>query len=146
MVDLVDVWRAQAEGLGWKFSVGNRANRNLLRSTLVPNEIYFLLDPVTDSEAESEMGGQGEVTYTGQFSLLVKSNLDNVYDNQKGRDKADGKYEKNIQPLKYTELPKFKKLIDCSDFTRVSWSVLGTTNLLDANMDGIVVTFTVKIL
>ena len=146
MTDLVDIFRGYAEGLGWLFSYGNSANINLIRSDLTAGQKYFLLDTITRVKTKSEFGGTGEVTFNGSFMLVVKSNLDNVYDNQKGQDKTDGKYQKNIKPLIETDLVLFEDLIDCSDYEITSWSMIDGINLLDVNMDGVIVTFTVKTL
>lgn len=141
MIDLPDTFRTHAVSLGWVFSYGNKANQNLLRSDSVVGRIYLLMDPVLESEAPSEFGGDGLLTYSGSFMLMVKSNLDNTYGEQKGNAAADAKYDKNIKPIKQTELPKLKKLIDCSDLTRNVWSVLEGINEFDANLDGVIVTY-----
>lgn len=145
MTDFVGVLETYATGLGWYFSYGNAANRNLLASDTVAGRIYCLLDPVTRSIASSDNGGIGEITYSGSFMLVVKSNLDNNYHNQKGQDKATGKYESNILPL-LTSLNSLKGLIDCSDYQVLSWSIVDVINAMDANTDGIIITYSVKTL
>lgn len=144
-MDIID-WIEQAvETLGWVFSYGNKANQNLLMSDMVDDRKYFLLDPVRTTEGVSEMGGDGEQTFSGSFMLLVKSDLDNVYHNQSElQDKNDGKYNKNIKPLK-TELKAFKDVVDCSDYTRESWEIVDIVDALDINADGLLVTFTLKL-
>ena len=69
MVDLVGVLENNCNTLGWKFSYGNTANNNLLTSDLDSDLIYFLLDPVRRVKAKSEYGGQGEITFNGNFLL-----------------------------------------------------------------------------
>lgn len=147
MVDFVEILEGHATALGWKFGYGNAANKNLLQSNSVAGEISLLLDPVTRSHVGSENGGIGETTFTGSFMVLVKSNLDNVYHNQKNKDKTNGKYEKNIKPL-LEALSSLKSLIDCSDIeiNTGGWVVVDAVNALDANMDGIIVTYSVKTL
>ena len=146
MTDVYDIFKTDTEGFGWKFSYGNTANRNLLRSDKVVGEIYFLLDPITRGRGFSEFGGTGIQTFTGSFMLVVKSNLDNVYDNQKGVDATDGKYQKNIKPLLDVELLKLEDSINCSDYQITGWSIVDAVNALDANMDGIIVTYTLSVL
>jgi len=143
MTDIVGIFETHCTALGWKFSYGNASNQNLLRSDKVDGEIYFLLDPVTRNIAGSEFGGDGEVTFNSSFLLVVKSNLDNVYHNQKEVDKTTGKYEKNIKPL-LTELATFKSLVDCSDYEVEEWSIVDAINALDVNTDGLLVTFKIK--
>ena len=145
MTDFVGVLETYATGLGWYFSYGNTANRNLLRSDTVEGRIYCLLDPVTRVISSSENGGLGEQTFSGSFMLVVKSNLDNNYHNQKGQAKNTGKYEKNILPL-LTSLESLKGLIDCSDYEITGWSIVDVINAMDINTDGIIITYSVKTL
>ena len=147
MSDFVQILEQHATTLGWGFSYGNAANRNLFKSDSIIGKIYLLLDPVTRSHVGSINGGIGETTFSGQFMVVVKSNLDNNYHNQKGQDKTTGKYEKNILPL-LTSLGSLKSLIDCSDYEILpsGWVVIDAINALDANMDGVIVTYGVKTL
>jgi len=147
MSDFVQILEQHATTLGWGFSYGNAANRNLFRSDSIVDKIYLLLDPVTRSHVGSSTGGIGETTFSGSFMVVVKSNLDNNYHNQKGQDKTQGKYEKNILPL-LTSLGSLKSLIDCSDYEILpgGWVVIDAINALDANMDGVIITYGVKTL
>lgn len=145
MTDFVGVLETHAEGLGWIFSYGNKANLNLLASDSVSGRKYLLLDPISRNKAKTAQGGDGGVTFSGTFLLLVKSDLDNVYHDQKGQAQSEGRYEKNIKPL-LTELESLEDLIDCSEYEITSWQILDAINALDVNLDGVIVTFTVKIL
>lgn len=146
MTDIYDIFKTHATTLGWRFSYGNAANKNLLVSDKVADRIYFLLDPITRVKGFSEFGGSGVVAFTGSFMLLVKSNLDNVYDNQKGQDAADGKYQKNIKPLLETDIVLLEELINCGDYQITGWSVIDVVNAVDANTDGIIVTYSISVL
>ncbi len=140
-MDIVDYIETEVEKLGWVFSYGNKANQNLLVSTLTEGEIYFLLDPVKESDiGVSEFGGEGEIEYSGTFMILVKSDLDNVYHAQQGQDKEKGRYNKNIKPLK-TSVNLFKDVIDCSDYKRELWEKIEVINELDVNFDGLIITY-----
>lgn len=167
--DIVDLLEKYANQLGWRFSYGNKANQNLLQSNMNENEIYFLLDPVTRKREHSEFGGIGNSSFTGQFLLVVKSTIDQVYHNQTNEDtfynrvnsleggenventcvepsQKLGKYTQNIKPLLDEELPKIENLLDCSDYQITNWSIIDTTDVFDANTDGIIVTFGLKVL
>ena len=145
MTDLVEVLEGHANTLDWYFSYGNASNKNLLASDRESGKIYMLLDPVTRVKAKSEYGGNGEITFNGSFMLLVKSTIDNVYHNQKGVDKSEGKYEKNIKPL-LDDLQLLEDIIDCSNYQILSWSIIDVVNALDATTDGIIVTYSIKTL
>ncbi len=144
MIDLVNIWRTQVESMGWKFSYGNAANRNLLSTGFEADKLYFLLDTITRNKDFGEFGGTGDVEFSGNFMLAKKSDFDNVYDNQKEVDYTDGKYEKNIRPIVETDLVLFEDYVNCSDYEITAWSILDGINLLDENLDGVIVTFTVK--
>jgi len=145
MTDFVQILEDHCTTLGWVFSYGNRANRNLFVSNTVHDEVYLFLDPVVRSNPGSENGGIGETVFTGSFFVAVKANLDQQYHNQKDRPKASGKYESNILPL-LEDITGLEKIIDCSDLERTTWTVTDAVNALDANMDGVVVDYSVKTL
>ena len=146
MIDLVNIWRTQVKSMGWKFSYGNEANINLLgdEDAFEADKLYFLLDTIKRDPEFSEFGGTGEVEFSGNFMLVIKSDLDNIYDNQKEVDYTEGRYEKNIRPIIETDLVLFQDYVNCSDYEITSWSILDGINLLDINLDGVIVTFTVK--
>ena len=167
MVDLVGVLENNCNTLGWKFSYGNTANNNLLTSDLDSDLIYFLLDPVRRVKAKSEYGGQGEITFNGNFLLLVQSDMDNVMHTQKDVESTtafeprvledggtveendciplNGKYEKNIEPL-LQKLELMENILDCSQYEITGWEIIDTINSQDFNGDGVVVTFSIKTL
>jgi len=135
--DIVEVLRDLAVSLGWTFSYGNRANHNLIRSSLDDNKIYLLLDPVRISQPSDEFGGVKETVFTGNFILGIQSTIDKTYEE---------KYEDNIKPLKNNELPKIKTLLNCGDYEITAWSFFEDINLYDTNLDGLVVSYTISIL
>ena len=138
-MDIVKFIQTQAESLGWFFSYGNTANHNLLESQKDIDKIYFLLDPVESDEPDvSEFGGDVDITHTIRFMLLVQSDIDNVYFEQKNVEIGKGKYDLNILPLK-TQLKLFKDLIDCSIYQRTGWRTIDATNLLATNFDGLII-------
>lgn len=145
MTDLVEIIENHCTNLNWYFSYGNKSNQNLLQSDRVEGQVYLLLDPITREKAKGEYGGSGVITFSGQFLLVVKSNLDNVYHNQKGVEKINGKYEQNIKPL-LTSLELLEDEIDCSNYNIDSWQIIDVVNALDVNTDGLLVTFKISVL
>lgn len=143
-MDLVDVLEGYCNELDWVFSYGNSANNNLLMD-VKENKVYLILDPVRTTEGISANGGDGVVNFSGSFMLIIKSNLDNVYHNQLDVPRTEGKYVKNIQPLK-EHLNALKGLIDCSNLERANWSVIDAIDIFDENMDGIIITYSLNYL
>ena len=135
MTDLVGIFESYSDSLGWQFTYGNAANNNLLQTDLETNNIYFMLDPLTRVKNKSEYGGLIDTTFSSSFMLIKMSDLDEVYPN---------KYEKNIKPLLLL-LESFEDLVDCSDYQIINWSVIDAIDVLDGNMDGVIVTFSLKI-
>jgi hypothetical protein len=175
MADIVDEFEKYANILGWQFSYGDQQNRNLLESDRDVGKIYMLLDPVTRGRAFSVNGGEGLQSFSGSFMLVVKSDLDQVYhlqdnagDVAQSRDfinrfsklcgstiydnpcvplvRALGKYTENIQPLLNDDVRYLEDFINCSDYTITGWSIIDVINALDANTDGIIVTYTLNVL
>lgn len=135
MTDLKEIIEDHCTVLGWTYSYGNKSNQNLLSSNLASSEIYLLLDPIRRRKNFSEYGGLIDIDFSGNLMLLVKSDLDKEYDD---------KYESYIKPLITSSIEQLEDAINCSDYTIVSWELLDNINDLDANMDGLLVTYTIK--
>ena len=142
MTALVEILQSYATTYGWYFSYGNASNRNLLSSDTTVGKIYLLLDPVRRSIANSEFGGLGEATYSGSFMLLIKSDRDQQYHNQKDQLASTGKYEKNIKPM-LDLLNTFNEDIACDDLQVNTWDIIDLVDVLDVNMDGLLVTYSI---
>ena len=134
MTDLVEILQAHATTLGWGFSYGNKSNINRLQSDSIADRIYLLLDNVTRAKEQSEFGFSNKTNFTGSFMLVVKSNLDQ---------KFEDKYANNIKPL-LDSLELLEDLIDCSDLEIVTWTAIDLVDALDANLDGLIVTYNIK--
>jgi hypothetical protein len=174
--DGVEVFEERAANLGWTFSYGNKANQNLLQSDLIADKIYLLLDPVRRVRSFSEFGGTGITTFTGNFLLLIKSTIDQMYYGDQGgevyKDMYEkrvvedggtlnsiscvnslfptitnrGKYKENIKPLLQTEIVKLENLLNCEDYRINEWAIVDIIDIFDFNADGIVVTYNISIL
>ena len=143
-MDIVLFIQQEVELLGWVFSYGNKSNINLIDGDKDIEKIYFLCDVIPSNEPDtSEFGGDGAVDYTLNFMLLVHSDFSDVYFKQRNTEEGEGKYEKNILPLK-TQLKKFKKVIDCSIYERRGWSIVEVIDKEDFNGDGLGVGTTLR--
>ena len=140
------IFKTIAAAKGWGFSYGSRDMINLLENA-TPGQIQLLVDVrKRESERSPDTGlSTGNYIYTGKFLLVVKSDLDEVYDDQLEVDSSDGKYEKAIQPIT-THLTGALALLEDSlicdhDLIVGVWIDLEVTNQLDENMDGVSVTY-----
>jgi len=164
MTDIVGVFNGYTDTLGWYFTYGNKSNQNLLQSDMINDAIYFLLDPVTRSDVPSRFGGVAKTEFTGSFMLVVKSDLDNTYDNTNTDEmfrvsvlgdggvyeenvcnvtKKTGKYELNIKPL-LNKLELLKNIIECDNYNIDNWTIIDVIDALDVNMDGLIVTYKIS--
>lgn len=142
MTDLVEILQSYSTQYGWTFSYGNASNRNLLSSDTTVGRIYLLLDPVRRSVANSEYGGLGDVTFSGNFMLVQKSDRDQQYHNQKDQLSSSGKYETNILPMLQL-LNTFNEDVACDDLQVTQWDIIDLVDVLDVNLDGLLVTYTI---
>jgi hypothetical protein len=143
MIDFVKILSDYCTQNGWLFSYGNASNRNLLSSDTAAGQIYVLLDPVRRSVSSSEYGGDGNYTFQGSFMMVVKSDRDQQYHNQKDQLSSTGKYEQNIKPL-LDDADSFKKEVDCSNLDIGQWDIIDLVDVLDVNLDGILISYRVE--
>jgi len=122
------------------YHYGSRADLNLMFSDAVVGQVYlfqeiFTRDPTTNSTKTNYVNEN----FNGRMSIVVKSNLDQHYFNEKGTDETTSKFTLNIEPLKLVAETLGKSLM-CSgldfDFTWIDIS-----NFLDVNYDGILITY-----
>jgi hypothetical protein len=138
---IVDFFKEVCEINSWYFDYGVRSYLNLNdlpADNELPDNIYFLCDPVTIIDNRNEETGVVEDTrYSGSFFFCVKSHLDQKY--------KDEKFENNIKPLK----EKLDKLVDnhigsCGDYSVTTWKLTEIINVFDTNVDGYLVEFEIK--
>lgn len=141
MIDVVQLFADQATALGLDFDFGTRAMTNLLASDSVSDRVYLRLESPIRWSRELDTFGAGKAQASGRFLLVVKSDLDNVVYQQKGKAAADGKYVKNVLPLLTHADGLLTGLIGCSDIEVTSWSAIDGYNMLDTNTDGLIVEF-----
>lgn len=106
-------------------------------------QLYLLQEPLTRSFFASQTGlNFGGVSYSGAFTILVKSKQDLEYFNARRGFNSNEKsrYTKNIEPLIPHAIALFKAML-CDEYTINSYQVIDAVNFLDANRDGILVTY-----
>lgn len=148
--------------LGWNWSYGRKDFHNLQKaeSKENPKPFFFMDPPIREDERSSDTGlRNGWVKVTGKYMILVKSELDQNYDQQKNQAKADGKFEKHIKPIienlldgngdvtDYSLINQLENIITCLpyDWHIKTQRVQEVINLFDNNYDGAVVTFTWRV-
>jgi hypothetical protein len=142
-MDLKEIFEAKANEWGWRWSYGNSNNHNLLSVGLDASEIYFLMDSPNRTQNINQYGGVEGTNYSGQLLLAMQSNFDDVYDTQ--RDAERGRYEKHIKPLIEEKSLELVSAIVCFDNYRITrWIISERINAYNANLDGIVIDYTIE--
>lgn len=144
MKDIVRILQDVAEGMGIKYHYGKKAALNLLDGTLETDTI-FLLHEFTNRKSEYNTSGTKIVAsnYEGKFFLVKHSDYDQQHFTEAAADETS-KYTMNIEPL----LSVFNGIgnsLACLGFGVSQWDNIDVTDALDANMDGLLCSYKIRI-
>ena len=144
MRDIVRILQEVAEQKQLTYHYGKKAALNLLDGTLDKTEIY-LLHEFTNRKSEYNSTGTRIVAhnYDGKFFLVKHSNYDQQYFKERGNENTS-KFTVNIEPL----LLVFEGLgnaIACEGHTINQWDNIDVTDALNANMDGLLCTYRIRV-
>lgn len=125
------------------YHYGKQAALNILDGDLT-GDIY-LLHEFTNRKSEYNQSGTRIIAYNyeGKFFLVKHSDRDMPYFDEK-ETQNQSKFTVNIEPL----LNKFNSIgnsLACSGHTILQWDNIDVTDALDANMDGLLCTYKIKI-
>ena len=141
-MDLKNIFENKAAEFGWEWSYGNRNNHNLLAAPLDPTKIFLLMDSPRRRPNHNKYGGENGMTYTGSFMVVMHSDYDRTYDKQRGNDES--KFEDHISPIIKNNLPQLFHAVVCDNEFEINASeIIEIINALNANMDGVLVTYTI---
>lgn len=140
MIDLVEILRTKTESIGWVFHYGRADFQNLIETDNENDKKwYFFLDPISTENTNPSL-----VINTGNYMILSKSDLDQVYDNQQEVNPNQGKFRLNILPKKQYIKNEFRNLLECQGNLEVTKSITtDIINFFDDNLDGVLVNFTI---
>jgi len=144
MKDIVRILQDIALDKNIEYHYGKKAALNLLDGTLEPDKI-FMLHEFTNRKSEYNTTGTAIIAanYEGKFFLVKHSDYDQQYFAERGEE-STSKYTTNIEPL----LQVFNALgntLGCTDLTVTQWDNIDVTDALDANMDGILCSYKIKV-
>jgi hypothetical protein len=127
---------------GWVFDYGRPDFHNLIdeskKDELNADRIFLLLDPVKIKKNMNDSGVVESITYSGSLMLLLSSDIDEV--------DYDFRYENYIKPLRANQLETIINELTCEQEATVQdWNETEVINVLDNNLDGIIVSYVVKI-
>jgi hypothetical protein len=129
---MYDFFKNIAVANGWGFEY-SRADYQNLNEDIEAGKVYLFLDPIQTESKFTETGNE-TLTYTGKLMLLLSSDVDEEYID---------KYNDYIKPLFKFNLQAIKDELACDDYQINSFKSTEIINLFDANLDGILINYTI---
>lgn len=144
MADLVRVFETYCNDNNIEFRYGSKSHLNLLESDIDPTKVYLLLFPVRRKNQTGSLGVKiKDNTYSGNFFLVVGSNYDLHYFNEREQDESTSKFTVNIEPL-ITTFKALGNYLACQELELNQWDNIDAIDVLDANKDGLWCTYQIK--
>jgi len=144
MKDIVRILQDVAEENGIEYHYGKKAALNLLDGSLEADRV-FLLHEFTNRKSEYNTSGTRIVAanYEGKFFLVKHSDFSQHYFAELGEEE-NSKYTLNIEPL-LAVFKNFGNSLACFGLSVLQWDNIDVTDALDANMDGLLCTYKIRI-
>lgn len=144
MKDIVRILQDIAEDKGITYHYGKKAALNLLDGTLDAENI-FLLHEFTNRKSEYNDSRTKIIAanYEGKFFLTKHSDYDQQYFTEASKEETS-KYVTNIEPL-LTVFNSIGNSLACLGYNVNQWDNIDVTDALDANMDGLLCTYKIRI-
>ena len=144
MKDIVHILQDIALNKNITYHCGKKAALNLLDGTLEADTI-FLLHEFTNRKSEYNTSGTKitAATYEGKFFVVKHADYDQHYFAERATEETS-KYTTNIEPL----LQVFGSIGDslaCLEAEVTQWDNIDVTDALDANMDGLLCSYKIRI-
>jgi len=145
MADIVRILQDVAESNNLVYHYGKKAALNLLEGTLDATKI-FMLHEFTNRKSEYNTTGTRIIAtiYEGKFFLVKHSDYDQQYFQERGTEDTS-KYTVNIEPL-LTTFNAIGNALACSAYEVSQWDNIDVTDALDANMDGLLCSYKIRVL
>lgn len=143
-MDIVRFLQQIAEDQNLIYHYGKKAALNLLEGEGEPNTTYFLHEITTRKSEYNDTGTKIVAdNYSGKFFLVKQSDLDQQYFAERDPSQT-GKFTQNIEPL-LTVFQTLGNKIACRGIAVHQWENIDVTDALDANMDGLLCSYSVRI-
>ena len=144
MKDIVRILQDIATDKNLDYHYGKKAALNLLDGSVEPDKI-FLLHEFTNRKSEYNNSGTKitAANYEGKFFLVKHADYDQHYFAERATEETS-KYTTNIEPL----LQVFEDIgnaLACLQAEVNQWDNIDVTDALDANMDGLLCSYKIRI-
>lgn len=144
MKDIVRLLQQIAEDKNLIYHYGKKAALNLLEGSAIANTTYLLHEFTNrKSEYNSSKTKIIAANYEGKFFLVKQSDLHQQYFTERDTLQTS-KYTTNIEPL-LTVFEDIGNSLACLDSTILQWDNIDVTDALDANMDGLLCSYKIRI-
>lgn len=143
-MDIVRILQQAAQGHNLIYHYGKKAALNLLEGSAEANATY-LLHEFTNRKSEYNSSGTKIIAanYEGKFFLVKQSDFTQQYFAEADNTQP-GKYASNIEPL-LTVFQSIGNSLACSGYGISQWDNIDITDALDANMDGLLCSYKIRI-
>lgn len=135
---IYDIFEGIATAENWGFFYGRKDFQNLF-DELENNKVQMFLDPVISTKNRTSSGNNtvDSVTYTGNFLLLLSSDIEEDYNTR---------YLNHIKPISETEIQLIEQSILCTGVATIDkWSETEVINVFDYNFDGLAINYSITI-
>ena len=147
MTDIVRILHSVADARALEYHYGKKAALNLLDGTAAQDtgKVYLLHEFTNRKSQYNSSGTRIENTlYEGKFFLVKHADYTLPFYAETGNPTETGKYATGIAPL----LQLFALLgndLACHGLTVTQWENIDVTDALDANMDGLLCSYTITV-
>ncbi|MCG2611514.1 hypothetical protein LZZ90_08335 [Flavobacterium sp. SM15] len=131
---MYDFFKNIAETNGWVFEYGRKDYQNLYNEDVSGGTIHLFVDPIVIDSSFSNTGNETK-SYSGRFMMILSSDVDEMYDD---------KFNDYIKPLFNGALQTIKDTLVCDDYDINKFQTLEVINLLDFNLDGVLVNYSLS--
>jgi hypothetical protein len=143
-MDIVRTFEGICDKLGYKFHYGNKSHLNLIDQggDLEPDLTHFLMFPPTRSKQNNSTSSRD---YRGNFFFVRPDKFAQDYYNNTNSNQTNNKYEAKIEPL-INQLNTLETQLEyCEDMDVLTFDSIDAVDVLDANLSGLWVTYSVKV-
>ena len=144
MKDIVRILHDLADTHRLEYHYGKKAALNLLDGTLEADKIFLLHEFTNRKSSYNTSGTKIEaVDYEGKFFLVKHADFNRHYYTEVGTVETS-KYTTGIEPL-LTTFEVLGNSLSCRQAEVSQWDNIDVTDALDANMDGLLCSYKIRI-
>ena len=135
---MYDILKSICATEDWVFTYARKDFQNLFNEIERVNIPHIFLDPVVIEDVVNDMGATEAKIYSGDFMIMVSSDID--------CESYDQRFQDHIKPLIETSIESLKDSIRCGQNVSFNlWRTIEVINAFDYNFDGLIVSYNITI-